>query len=147
MTTVPWMCRVSNALRMASTAAWSERFFSPRPISRAAAIAASSVTRTTSSARLRSMDVLLPGGGPYRDPSSEATVPSALSGAPRDESSGGGRRSGHQRRHPVGKTRRPAVLAQAGVEGAAGAQHGGLPLAGDLVTEGERHPGDRRHLE
>ena len=67
MTTVPWMCSVSKARRMASTAAWSERFFSPRPISRAAAIAASSVTRTTSSARLRSMDVLLPlpCAGPY----------------------------------------------------------------------------------
>src|SRR5579872_150698 len=39
---------------MASTAAWSAASLSPRPISRAAASAAASVTRTSSSARLRS---------------------------------------------------------------------------------------------
>src|SRR5262245_63175390 len=39
---------------MASTAAWSAFFSSPRPISLEAASAAASVTRTASSARLRS---------------------------------------------------------------------------------------------
>src|SRR5215210_5042443 len=55
MTTVPLMSRVSNALRMASTAAWSDSFLVPRPISFAEAIAAISVTRIISSARLRSI--------------------------------------------------------------------------------------------
>src|SRR5687768_10213401 len=39
---------------MASTAAWSAASLSPRPTQRAAASAAASVTRTSSSARLRS---------------------------------------------------------------------------------------------
>src|SRR5687768_6744377 len=39
---------------MASTAAWSASSLSPRPTQRAAASAAASVTRTSSSARLRS---------------------------------------------------------------------------------------------
>ena len=58
MTTTPWMGKASKARRIASTAAWSERCFSPRPINRAAAMAAISVTRTTSSARLRSIMAL-----------------------------------------------------------------------------------------
>src|SRR4051794_40393410 len=40
--------------RIASTAAWSTCSLSPRPMKRAAAIAAASVARTSSSARLRS---------------------------------------------------------------------------------------------
>src|SRR2546423_2657525 len=40
--------------RIPSTAAWSAAILSPRPTQRAAAIAADSVTRTSSSARLRS---------------------------------------------------------------------------------------------
>src|SRR4029450_1913197 len=40
--------------RMASTAAWSTASLSPKPILRAAAMAAASVTRTSSRARLRS---------------------------------------------------------------------------------------------
>src|SRR5436190_24383704 len=48
------MFTVSSTLRIASTAAWSADSFSPRPIHRAAAIAAASVTRTSSSAMLRS---------------------------------------------------------------------------------------------
>src|SRR6266536_5147249 len=48
------MCTVSRTLRIASTAAWSAASFSPRPIQRAAAIAAASVTRTSSSAMFRS---------------------------------------------------------------------------------------------
>src|ERR1700688_3126354 len=55
MTTVPSMRSPLRAERMASTAAWSAAFSSPRPIRREAARAAHSVTRTTSRARLRSM--------------------------------------------------------------------------------------------
>src|ERR1700720_1911306 len=44
-----------SVVRMASTAAWSAIFSSPRPISLEAASAAASVTRTASSARLRSI--------------------------------------------------------------------------------------------
>ena len=55
ITTLPSMFRLFSALRMASTAAWSAAFSSPRPIQRDAASAAASVTRTTSSARLRSI--------------------------------------------------------------------------------------------
>src|SRR4051812_31276916 len=60
MTTVPSMFSELSAVRMASTAAWSAAFSSPRPISREAASAAASVTRTTSSARLRSIIYGLP---------------------------------------------------------------------------------------
>ena len=49
-----WRAMLS-AVRMASTAAWSAAFSSPRPISCEAASAAASVTRTASSARLRSI--------------------------------------------------------------------------------------------
>ena len=49
-----WRATLS-AVRMASTAAWSAIFSSPRPISLEAASAAASVTRTASSARLRSI--------------------------------------------------------------------------------------------
>src|SRR5689334_13893457 len=55
MTTVPSMARELSARRIASTAAWSAAFSSPRPMRREAASAAASVTRTTSSARLRSI--------------------------------------------------------------------------------------------
>jgi hypothetical protein len=54
ITTVPSMASELSEVRMASTAAWSAIFSSPRPISLEAARAAASVTRTTSSARLRS---------------------------------------------------------------------------------------------
>src|SRR5262249_18339798 len=59
ITTVPSMLSASKARRIASTAAWSDSFLLPRPISRAAAIAAISVTLTTSRARLRSILILL----------------------------------------------------------------------------------------
>src|SRR6185437_11965444 len=55
ITTVPSIERLFSACRIASTAAWSAAFSSPRPISREADNAAASVTRTASSARLRSM--------------------------------------------------------------------------------------------
>src|SRR5437868_9148358 len=48
------MTTVSSMARIASTAAWSAAILSPRPIQRPAPIAAASVTRTSSSARLRS---------------------------------------------------------------------------------------------
>src|ERR1700736_1348325 len=55
MTTVPAIDRLFSASRIASTAAWSAAFSSPRPIHREAESAAASVTRTASSARLRSI--------------------------------------------------------------------------------------------
>src|SRR6185436_15807157 len=58
MTTEPSIATVSSIARIASTAAWSAAFLSPRPIQRPAPIAAASVTRTRSSARLRSGRVL-----------------------------------------------------------------------------------------
>src|SRR5688572_13765736 len=54
MTTTPSISTVCNISRMASTAAWSAASLLPRPTQRAAAIAAASVTRTSSTARLRS---------------------------------------------------------------------------------------------
>src|SRR5919109_841107 len=54
MTTTPVMATVSRTARMASTAAWSAAFLSPRPIQRPHPSAAASVTRTSSRARLRS---------------------------------------------------------------------------------------------
>src|SRR5215469_16960165 len=55
MTTVPAIDRLLSASLIASTAAWSAAFSSPRPIKREAESAAASVTRTASSARLRSI--------------------------------------------------------------------------------------------
>ena len=54
MTTIPSIGTVSSSRRIASTAAPSADSFSPLPTQRAAASAAASVTRTSSSARLRS---------------------------------------------------------------------------------------------
>ena len=54
ITTTPAIAAVSSMIRIASTAAWSAAFLSPRPIQRPAAIAADSVTRTSSSATFRS---------------------------------------------------------------------------------------------
>ncbi len=54
MTTTPRIETVLIITRIRSTAAWSAAILSPRPIQRAAPIAAASVTRTNSSARLRS---------------------------------------------------------------------------------------------
>src|SRR5439155_2145584 len=53
MTTTPSIGIMPSALRMASTAAPSAVFLSPRPIQRALASAPASVTRTSSRARLR----------------------------------------------------------------------------------------------
>ena len=57
MTTMPSIDTVLSTRRMASTAAPSAAFLSPRPIHRPAASAAASVTRTSSMARLRSGDL------------------------------------------------------------------------------------------
>src|SRR6516162_3393924 len=54
MTTVPSIGSLLSSRRMASTAAWSAAFSSPRPRSRAARTAARSVTRTISIERMRS---------------------------------------------------------------------------------------------
>ena len=54
ITTVPSIGSLLSSRRMASTAAWSAAFSSPRPRSRAADTAARSVTRTISSERMRS---------------------------------------------------------------------------------------------
>src|SRR3954454_7503347 len=54
MTTTPFIDTVETSWRMALTAAPSAPFLSPRPTQRPAAMAAASVTRTSSSARLRS---------------------------------------------------------------------------------------------
>src|SRR3954464_13642703 len=54
MTTVPFIPMVEIITRIALTATPSAPFLSPRPTQRPAAIAAASVTRTSSRARLRS---------------------------------------------------------------------------------------------
>ena len=54
ITTMPCIVTVLIMRRIGSTAAASAAFLSPRPIQRAAPIAADSVTRTSSSARFRS---------------------------------------------------------------------------------------------
>src|SRR3954464_9951943 len=54
MTTTPFIDTVETSWRIALTAAASAPFLSPRPTHRPAAMAAASVTRTSSSARLRS---------------------------------------------------------------------------------------------
>src|SRR5207253_4391384 len=51
---MPSIGTACSVKRFASTAAWSADALSPRPTQRAAAIAAASVTRTSSSARFRS---------------------------------------------------------------------------------------------
>src|SRR5688572_10159265 len=56
MTTVPFIPTVEISVRIACTATPSAPFLSPRPTQRPAAIAAASVTRTSSSARFRSGD-------------------------------------------------------------------------------------------
>src|SRR5215207_3708659 len=54
ITTTPVIGTEPSTWRMASTAAWSTASLSPKPILRAPAMAAASVTRTSSRARLRS---------------------------------------------------------------------------------------------
>ncbi len=54
MTTTPFIDTVEIRVRIASTAAPSAPFLSPRPTQRPPAMAAASVTRTSSRARLRS---------------------------------------------------------------------------------------------
>src|SRR6202023_715892 len=69
MTTTPSTAPPPSTTRMASTAAPSAPSLSPRPMNRAAAMAAASVTRTSSIARVRSGAVPSPEEvikGPYR---------------------------------------------------------------------------------
>ncbi len=56
ITTVPFMPMLAIMTRIALTATSSASFLSPRPTQRPAAMAAASVTRTSSRARLRSGD-------------------------------------------------------------------------------------------
>src|SRR6266581_4870884 len=60
ITTVPSIAIASNARRIASIAAMSAAVSSPRPMKRAEASAAASVTRTTSRARFRSIGARTP---------------------------------------------------------------------------------------
>src|SRR3954447_10246267 len=78
MTTTPFIDTVETSWRMALTAAASAPFLSPRPTHRPAAIAAASVTRTSSRARLRP-GCLAP---TRRDPGTPATDMLALVSAP-----------------------------------------------------------------
>src|ERR1043165_3486812 len=126
ITTVPSTLSASKARRIASTAAWSASFFWPRPIIRAAAIAAISVTRTTSIARLRSMLVSAPrrsGAGRWWFPVRP------------------------QQRHQLGREAdHAAVGVDAGVDGVPGAQELVLAFAPHLVAEGHRRAADLVHL-
>src|SRR5215204_1158163 len=72
ITTTPSMWMVCRTACMPSTAAWSAASLSPRPIQRALARAAASVTRTSSSARLRSGGLLM-----AKDPIPCPTMPDA----------------------------------------------------------------------
>ena len=67
MTTIPSIGTVSSTTRMASTAAPSAPFLSPRPIQRLAARAAASVVRASSRARLRSGRCLRHGSARLQD--------------------------------------------------------------------------------
>ena len=59
MTIVPAMSSMLSCVRMASTAAWSAAFSSPRPISLADAMAAASETRASPSDSMRSLKSIL----------------------------------------------------------------------------------------
>src|SRR3954452_13252510 len=89
MTTTPSMETVCRTARIASTAAWSAPILSPRPTMRAAASAAASVVRTSSSARLRSGPVVcamgpepMDSGDALRDDEQRAERPRTLRGQP-----------------------------------------------------------------
>src|SRR5438874_6214399 len=86
MTMVPRMFIWLNALRMASTAAWSANFSSPRPITRADAIEAASVSRTASSPMFLSMCALQGFQEPFRRPRGLAVLAHAdMNGMPQRE--------------------------------------------------------------
>ena len=75
ITTMPSISTEFSTSRMASTAARSPPTLSPRPMKRPAASAAASVTRTSSSARLRSGRSVMP--SPSRGPIVERQLPEA----------------------------------------------------------------------
>src|SRR6266851_3311865 len=89
---------------MASTAAWSAAFSSPRPISRAEAIAAASVRRTASSPMFLSM-LAASSHAPWLRPAAGQA---------------GGLQSSQQ---PVRRARRPAVTPDAGMDGMPQREH------------------------
>src|SRR3954470_15060835 len=78
MTTTPSMLTVPSTRRIASTAAWSAPILSPRPTMRAAASAAASVVRTSSSARLRSGPEVWAMGAAYAPRAGRAASADAL---------------------------------------------------------------------
>src|SRR4051812_7008297 len=79
MTISPSMSSALSAVRMASTAAWSAAFSSPRPARFHAAMAAASVTRTASNARseLHSVISIAPGPPLWADSVVDATARAA----------------------------------------------------------------------
>src|SRR2546427_23099 len=123
MTMVPRMCRSLKALRIASTAAWSASFSSPRPITRAEAIAAASVSRTASSPMFLSIPLALL-------TSSRAAAqlqPAAL----------------QLLQQPVRSAGRPQLRTHADVDRMAQGDHRAVLLAVHLVLESDLHPGMR----
>src|SRR6185295_6244506 len=122
MTMVPRMLSSLNALRMASTAAWSASFSSPRPITRAEAMAAASVSRTASSPMFLSIVVPL-----------RPEVAGALASA----------RGVESLQEQVGSPRRPHLRPHADVHGMPDRHQRLVRLAMHLVLEPDLHPGMR----
>src|SRR5438105_7100195 len=136
MTMVPRMCSSLNALRMASTAAWSAPFSSPRPIRRAEAIAAASVSRTASSPMFRSIMTWSP--PPMLRPSASARRRRGpLLREPHVERRG----PFHRLHQPVRRAGRPAFSTHAGVHGMPEDEHLGRALPVHLVVESYLDPG------
>src|SRR3954452_6193647 len=153
MTTTPFMLTVPMRARIASTAAPSPPFLSPRPTQRPAAIAAASVTRTSSRARLRSgagrsarkAAPELAGresGSDTQTSSSDHRVLGSYVHALRPDrpataaSGGGGDRPSGVRPPVQADVREHAALA-----GAAGAHHPGRRLVDDVPAEPRRPAG------
>src|SRR4051812_17955212 len=122
MTMVPRMFSSLNALRMASTAAWSASFSSPRPITRAEAMAAASVSRTASSPMFLSIAV------PLRSEVAGALAPA---------------RGVELLQEPFGSPRRPHLRAHADVHRMPDRHQRLVRLAVHLVLEPDLHPGVR----
>src|SRR3954468_2980297 len=134
ITTVPRMLRKLNALRMASTAAWSASFSSPRPITRADAIAAASVSRTAS--RPMFLSIALP--PILLRPTGLRLHCSVLPDSAR-------RRRSRLLRvqspdQPVRRARGPAFAALASVYGVSECPHRIVSFAMHLVLEADLHP-------
>src|SRR3954470_23789491 len=160
MTTTPFMLTVPMRARIASTAAPSPPFLSPRPTQRPAAIAAASVTRTSSRARLRSgagrsARKPLPGlvgresGSDTQTSSSDQRVLGSYVHAHRPDrpataAPGGGRGRSTGARPPV----QADVREHAALAGAVGAHHPGRRLVDVVPAEPRRAAGqDGGHVD